>query len=53
MEASAKFARKRPVILAFPANPTLTYLRYDRMDAGLSLYFSADSVVRSGTDSGL
>jgi hypothetical protein len=42
MEASAKFARKRPVILAIPANPTLTYLIQDPMEAGHPLYFSAD-----------
>jgi hypothetical protein len=42
MEASAKFASKRPVILAICANPTLTYFSQDRMDAGRSPYFSAD-----------
>jgi hypothetical protein len=42
MKASAKFARKGPVILAIPANPTLTYLSEGRMDTGASVYFSAD-----------
>jgi hypothetical protein len=42
MEASAKFARKRPLRLAIPANPTLTYLSQDRIRAGRSLYFSVD-----------
>jgi hypothetical protein len=44
MEASAKFAGKKPVILAIPANPTLTYLSGGRMNTGLPVYFSADSL---------
>nr|WP_217343680.1 hypothetical protein [Noviherbaspirillum sp. L7-7A]MBV0877749.1 hypothetical protein [Noviherbaspirillum sp. L7-7A] len=46
METSAKFARKRPVIVAVPANLTLTYLSQDRIRAGRSLYFSADYLSR-------
>jgi hypothetical protein len=42
MEASAKFARKGPVILAIPANRTLTYLSVGPMDTGASVYFSVD-----------
>jgi hypothetical protein len=42
MEASAKFAGKRPVILVVPSNPTLTYLSQGRMNTGVSAYFSAD-----------
>ena len=42
MRASAKFARKRPVILTILANPTLTYLSYAHMAIGFPLYFKAD-----------
>jgi hypothetical protein len=42
MGASAKIAGKGPVILAIPANPTLTYLSEGRVNTGVSVYFSAD-----------